>query len=176
MLFRSTGSIYRTLITKIAGLSFTELNTLHADKLIEKFREYQNEWKTKGVYQMLRLFLSDCKAINRKQDGSFENADRILANTIQLMEMLHEAETDSKLNPEELISWLKKGIDGEQFSEDEYLQRIESDEAAVKIVTMHSCKGLEYDIIIAPYLDMEPTDKFKTTKIRLDTEIGRAHV
>jgi exodeoxyribonuclease V beta subunit len=61
---------------------------------------------------------------------------------------------------------LKKGIDGERFSEDEYLQRIESDEAAVKIVTIHSSKGLEYDIVIAPYLDMTTKNYFDTTQFR----------
>jgi exodeoxyribonuclease V beta subunit len=37
---------------------------------------------------------------------------------------------------------------------DEYLQRIENDEDAVKIATVHSSKGLEYPIVIAPFLDL----------------------
>ena len=161
------GSVNRALLTKIAGISFVKLNQLDTEKLVQQFRGYQDEWKSHGIYSMLRHFLSDVKAIQRKQEGKLENADRVLSNTIQLMEMLHEAESENKYNPEELISWLKKGIDGEKFSEDEYLQRIESDDAAVKIVTMHSCKGLEYDVVIAPYLDMTNSTKKNTKQLRM---------
>lgn len=162
------GSINRALLTNIAGVSIGEINRLHVDRVIQTFRNYQEEWQSKGVYNMLRQFLSDSKIIKRRQEGKLENADRILANTMQLMEMLHEAEADNKYAPEELIAWLKKGIDGDKYTEDEYLQRIENDEAAVKIVTMHSCKGLEYDIVIAPYLDMKASNKFSSTQIRLN--------
>ena len=161
-----TGAINRALLTKIVGLNWNELSKLDLEKTIQQFRAYQEAWKTTGVYKMLRQFISDTRIINRKLEKKIENADRLLANTFQLMEMLHEAETDNKYSPEELIFWLKKGIDGEKNSEDGYLQRIESDEAAVKIVTMHSCKGLEYDIVIAPFLDISSTDTFKTTQFR----------
>ncbi len=160
------GSIHRALLTKIAGVSLNELMMLDAEKVIQQFREYLEVWNTSGVYKMLRQFISDSGIINRKLQKEVENADRLLANTFQLMEMLHEAETDNHYSPEELISWLKKGIDGEKNSEDGYLQRIESDESAVKIVTMHSCKGLEYDIVLAPFLDMGSTDRHKTTQFR----------
>ena len=163
-----TGVIHRALLTKIAGISWNELTTLDVEKMIQQFREYQEVWNTSGVYKMLRQFISDSRIINRKLQKQVENADRLLANTFQLMEMLHEAETDNKYSPEELIFWLKKGIDGEKTSEDGYLQRIESDESAVKIVTMHSCKGLEYDIVIAPFLDMKSTDSFTSTQFRLE--------
>jgi exodeoxyribonuclease V beta subunit len=160
------GSINRALLTKIVGLNWNEISKLDLEKTIQQFRNYQEAWKTTGVYKMLRQFISDTRIINRKLEKKIENADRLLANTFQLMEMLHEAETDNKYSPEELIFWLKKGIDGEKNSEDGYLQRIESDEAAVKIVTMHSCKGLEYDIVIAPFLDIKSADGFKTTQFR----------
>ena len=38
---------------------------------------------------------------------------------------------------------------------DEYIQRMESDEEAVKIVTIHKSKGLEYNIVLAPFLDFK---------------------
>ena len=37
---------------------------------------------------------------------------------------------------------------------DRYIQRIESDEDAVKIVTIHKSKGLEYEVVFAPFLDL----------------------
>src|SRR5690606_31223228 len=38
---------------------------------------------------------------------------------------------------------------------DEYEQRVESDREAVEIVTIHKSKGLEYNIVFAPYLDLK---------------------
>ena len=161
-------SINRALLTKVVGLSWNELNELHEESILLRFRSYQEKWINNGVFAMLRQLISDSKVIDRRYDGRLDNAERVLANTFQLMEMLHEAEVEKKYKPDELIFWLKKGIDGEQSSEDSYLQRIESDEASVKIVTMHSCKGLEYDIVIAPYLDLKSTDGFSTKQFRQD--------
>jgi exodeoxyribonuclease V beta subunit len=42
---------------------------------------------------------------------------------------------------------------------DEYLQRIKSDEHAVEIVTIHRSKGLEYNIVMAPYLELHAAIK-----------------
>ena len=50
-------------------------------------------------------------------------------------------------------------IEGKIIEGDEFEQRIESDEDAVKIVTIHSSKGLEYNIVIAPFLDLKPEIK-----------------
>ena len=160
------GNINRALLSGLAGYSWAELGNLHKDKLLQQFQNYQNVWRANGVYTVLRQFLRDTKSVSRKIEGKMQNADRTMANTVQLIEMLHETESDNKYSTDELIYWLKKGIEGDKTAEDQYLQRIESDEAAVKIVTMHSCKGLEYDIVIAPYLDMSRSDKFTSIQFR----------
>lgn len=163
------GSIQRALLTKIVGFGIEDILKLDIDQLMQKFRDYQTIWNDTGIYNMLRHFISDSEIVNRKLENKQGNADRILANIFQLMEMLHEAETDNKYSPDELIFWLKKGIDGDKNTEDQYLQRIESDASAVKIVTMHSCKGLEYDIVIAPFLDMYRYNNFfKSTQFRTE--------
>jgi exodeoxyribonuclease V beta subunit len=59
------------------------------------------------------------------------------------------------LTPNECYLFLKSQNKSENESEiNAFVQRIESDEDAVKIVTIHKSKGLEYDIVIAPFLDM----------------------
>ena len=158
------GNINRALMTRIGGFSWLEMDTLDEDQLLQQFLKYQEVWKSNGVYVFLRHFLRDVQAIKRKRDGSLQNADRVLADTFQLMEMLHEAEAEKNYSSGELINWLKKGIEGDFTSENQYLQRIESDEKAVKIVTIHSSKGLEYDIVIAPFLDLVISSKHKTVQ------------
>ena len=54
---------------------------------------------------------------------------------------------------------------------DEYEQRVENDEEAVKIVTIHKSKGLEYKIVLAPFLDFVPRKGFEFLSFR-DPESG----
>ncbi len=155
----SRGNINRSLLTVIAGYAEEELHTLDQELLLLTFKTYQEVWKEKGVYAFLRQFLRDVQITKRQLAGSILNGERVLADTFQLIEMLHEAEKRKNYNPGELIHWLKKGIEGQFESADQYLQRIESDENAVKIVTIHKSKGLEYDIVIAPFLDVNANSK-----------------
>jgi exodeoxyribonuclease V beta subunit len=149
------GNIYRAMMTTTAGFSWGEVRTLNTEALFQKFRAYMEIWKNGGVYVFLRHFLQDTAVVKRSVRGDLPNAERLLSDQFQLMEILHDAETDKHYMPHELIEWFKKAIEGEAQSEDEYIQRIESDEEAVKIITIHRAKGLEYDIVIAPFLDMK---------------------
>ena len=158
------GNIYRAMLTTIAGFDWHQLFSLDKDQLLQQFRSYQEIWTNKGVYLFLRQFLTDVELLKRKLEGEIKNSDRVLSDVFQLMEILHQAETDKNYNSQELIYWLTKAIEGETKSEDQYLQRIESDEQAVKIITIHSAKGLEYDIVIAPFLDMYMIPQITTTQ------------
>jgi len=162
------GDIRRALITSLGGRFWSELHRFSFDELLDEFRNCQTLWKSDGVYACLHRFLALHGMVSAYLQGALAHSERSVANVFQLMEVLHQVETEKKLSPEELIFWLKRGMEGEQSEENEHLQRIESDESAVKIVTMHSCKGLEYDLVIAPYLDMKATDGFKTARFRME--------
>src|SRR4029079_7480646 len=83
-----------------------------------------------------------------------ENGERTITNLLQLMELLHKAQVQRQFSPLELIDWFKRGIEGMAVEGDEFVQRVESDEEAVKIVTFHKSKGLEYNIVFTPFLDL----------------------
>ena len=161
------GDIRRALLTAPGGHFWSDLDGLAFDALLDEFRSYQALWKERGIYACLHEFVSRSGLVSQYLGGMLSHSERSVANVFQLMEVLHEAETEKKLSPEELLFWMKRGMEGERSEENKYLQRIESDESAVKIVTLHSCKGLEYDLVIAPYLDLESTDQFKTYRFRI---------
>jgi len=53
--------------------------------------------------------------------------------------------------PEAVCSWLREQrVSGGRFG-DRYQLRLESDDDAVQIVTIHKCKGLEYPIVFFPF-------------------------
>ena len=168
----SRSAINKALLTPLGG--YTDTSILHTDEeaLLMQFKCYQDTWKDKGVYVMLHQFIADYELNQKLYDPSAEQPERRVVNIHQLVEILHKIAFKKKLNPEELLQWFKKGMEGEAREGDEYEQRIESDQDAVQIVTIHKSKGLEYNIVLAPHLDLlaEPPH-FNTSSFR-DPETG----
>ncbi len=160
-------SIHRALL--ISQTDITTEKLLHFDEydLLERFSSYKTTWISHdgGVYVMLMKFMADFNIRNYLLQGDTEAGDRMLANLIQLIEILHSIEYQRSYSPLELTHWLKRAIKGEVQQGDEYEQRIESDEDSVKIVSIHKSKGLEYNIVVAPYLDMASLPSYKTRKL-----------
>ena len=65
-----------------------------------------------------------------------------------------------------LYDYLGKQIAGSLEEGDEFEQRMESDEAAVKILTVHKAKGLQYPIVIAPFLDLTNYESYDICSYR----------
>ena len=150
----SRSAINRALLTRICGWNTSEILQADEEKILERFRQYYDSWKEKGVYLMLRKWLSDCNIVTRLFQPQNTLQERFVSNCFQLIELLHSTEKKKSFSPEELLHWLKKGIDGELNTGDEYVQRLESDEEAVNIITVHKSKGLEYKIVILPFMDL----------------------
>lgn len=153
-------NINRALLTSFTNYKPGDFKHLDEEKLIDQFKQYENSWKENGVYVALSQFISDFNIDIELPLDKASNGQRMLSNLHQLMEILHETEYYKKLDPDELIIWLKRQIE-EKPEMDEYEQRIESDEDAVKIVTVHSSKGLEYNIVIAPFLEYKINNRKK---------------
>ena len=159
----SRATINRALLTNLGGYSQIELLDADEEAVLLQFRTYQESWKSKGIYLMLRQFLADHRVNERLYNQDSNNPERTIANIQQLVEIIHKVAERKNYEPKELIQWLKKGMEGDTREGDEYEQRIESDDEAVKIVTIHKSKGLEYNIVIAPHLDLLPDNNFYTT-------------
>src|SRR6185436_17460624 len=66
-------------------------------------------------------------------------------------ELLHDSESAGGLTPDALCSWLREKRTSKRVSQDRFQLRLESDEDAVQIVTVHKSKGLEYPIVFCPF-------------------------
>jgi exodeoxyribonuclease V beta subunit len=148
---RST--INRALLSPFTGFQTAQLLALDDGAVLELFTGYKNRWVQDGIYTALMDFVADFGVKQVLLAMDTENGERIITNLFQLIELVHQAESRKGLNIPELLSWLQRGIDGMIAEGDEYTQRMESDEEAVKIVTIHKSKGLEYNIVLAPFLD-----------------------
>jgi exodeoxyribonuclease V beta subunit len=164
-------AINKALLSPFTGYDTRAVLALNEEAVLNEFREYKNTWDKDGVYSVLMKFVSDYQVTALLLNHHTENGERTIANLFQVIEVLHKVQSEKQFSALELVSWLKRGIDGMQTEGDEFEQRVESDEEAVKIVTLHKSKGLEYNIVFAPFLDLDTKIHFRFCSFR-DTDTG----
>lgn len=141
------------LATATLGLELTELERLNLDersweRYVMQFRSYRQCWQRQGVLPMLRQLLQDFELPQRLLERS--DGERVLTNLLHLSELLQQAATE--LDGEmALIRHLSELLSGEGKAEEQVL-RLESDEALVRVVTIHKSKGLEYPLVFLPFI------------------------
>ncbi len=112
---------------------------------LRRFFAYHQMWLSKGISVALRtLFTSEKIFARLRTVGDY----RAITNYRQLFELVQSIETSTGKSPLRLLNTLRQTIADHQESEQE--ERLENDESAVNIVTIHSSKGLEYPIVFVP--------------------------
>ncbi|ERI51662.1 hypothetical protein N878_21855, partial [Pseudomonas sp. EGD-AK9] len=142
------------LASATLGLALDELERLNLDERIWErrvlqFRDYRQRWQRQGVLPMLRQLLQDF-ALPQRLMGR-EDGERVLTNLLHLAELLQQAaaELDGELA---LIRHLGELLAGDGQAAEEQVLRLESDEALVRVVTIHKSKGLEYPLVFLPFI------------------------
>ena len=74
-----------------------------------------------------------------------------LTNLLHLSEVLHRASVENRLGVSGLLKWLGEQREPEGQVAEEHQLRLETDEKAVKLVTIHKSKGLEYSVVFCPF-------------------------
>ncbi|MEO6681847.1 MAG: UvrD-helicase domain-containing protein [Ginsengibacter sp.] len=166
MLDHSNKKTNRALLTSFTGYKTADILNLNTDKVIAMFKNYRNIWEKNGVYEPMNLFISEFGVQKHLLQTNTENGERIITNLYQIIELLFKTESIKNLSPAELIDWLKRSMEEYDAVGDELEQRIENDEEAVKITTIHSSKGLQYPIVLAPSLDLFKTNKYEESSYR----------
>ncbi|MCW3091283.1 MAG: hypothetical protein JWP81_2352 [Ferruginibacter sp.] len=162
----NSSSINKALLSPLTGFDAPAILSMDDELALNRFKEYQQTWQKEGVYVMLSKFITDYKVKQLLLNDASRNGERIITNVLQLMELLHKTQTQKQFSSPELANWLKRGIEGMEVEGDEFEQRVESDEEAVKIVTIHKSKGLEYNIVFAPFLDLLAGSDFDLVTFR----------
>lgn len=147
-------SISTALLSPITGYGREDILKMDLEHELEIFKRYKLQWSKLGLYATLTKFLVDYDVKTKLLANSMVNGERSLTNTLQLIEILQKVQSSRNYGPWELLNWLKRGLEGMRMDGDEYEQRVESDRDAVEIVTIHKSKGLEYNVVFAPGLDL----------------------
>ncbi len=122
---------------------------------LDRWNQLRQTWLAHGFLAMFERWLADNDIrfrILRRPQG-----DRRLTNLLHLAELLHCAEAEHSLGPEGLTKWFEDRMataddeGGRIKAPSEHLLRLERDDEAVRIVTLHKSKGLQYPIVFCPY-------------------------
>lgn len=148
------------LSTDLLGLSYSQIAEIVEDlprwlQWAEQVRALNVMWRQKGFMSMFSALLQTLGIGLRIALQPL--AERRLTNLLHLAELLQQtSKTHSGM--ESLLAWYREQIASSSDQETEL--RLESDEALVKIVTIHASKGLEYPVVFVPWLwTCKPRDK-----------------
>jgi exodeoxyribonuclease V beta subunit len=147
------GLLRAALATEIFGQDATALERIAADDRVLSgwilaFMEYRELWLGRGFGVMVRQLFADQGVARRllaRPDG-----ERRLTNCLHVAEELQRS-AEAHPSPEALLRWVK-AAQAEDAPLDTAQLRLESDQNLVQIVTIHTCKGLEYPMVFCPFL------------------------
>jgi exodeoxyribonuclease V beta subunit len=146
------------LATRLVGCDATVLEALQRnetewDRWAEHFREWLETWTTQGFMAAFRKLLTACETQRRLL--ALDDGERRLTNVLHVAELLQGASREGHRGPLALVDWLSllrndPAARADLASEAAQV-RLESDEKAVQLVTIHRSKGLEYGVVYCPY-------------------------
>lgn len=162
----SHGRVGAALATLLMGLDAAELvaveeNDSAWDEWSQRFYTWGEIWRRSGILRALQQLFDDQQVLQRELERI--DGERVLTNLRHLGELLHQAAAEHRLAPEELLQWLgvmrrEKELRSSDLGLGEAAQlRLESDERAVKIVTIHKSKGLQYPVVFCPFVWDQPS-------------------
>ncbi len=157
---QDVGGLRGALASELIGLRGEDFLAFDHDERafeiwIERAREWRRRWRERGVlslvFALLDLRVSPDGPSNAARLLSLPGGERRLTNLRHLAELAHREEIRRGLGPESLLSWFERQMQNPGGGEEAEL-RLESDEDAVRISTIHKAKGLEYPVVFCPFL------------------------
>ncbi len=148
-------AVRSALTTRLFGMTVPEVLDIEAreeewSRLDHDLRRWEAAWRERGFSPMFRAMLHE-RAVLPRLVG-LAGGERVVTDLLHLAEMIQVAESGQRLGPEALLAWFLRERSRPTLSSDARQIRLESDEDAVEVVTMHHAKGLEYPVVFCPYL------------------------
>ncbi|TFH74099.1 exodeoxyribonuclease V [Cellulomonas sp. HD19AZ1] len=119
------------------------------EDLADRLRAWSHVLAAQGVAALLQ---ATAAAGLHERLAARVDGERTLTDVRHVGEVLHAAAREHGLGAAALTEWLRSRIDeaGGDYAE-ERSRRLETDAAAVQVVTVHAAKGLEFPVVLVPY-------------------------
>lgn len=142
------------LVTNIIGFTINDINRYNnsdsmREEAIDNFRRLAKLFDDEGFIVMSAALQQMYKV--RENLISLPDGERRLTNFLHVTELLHNKSQNESAGRRYLLRWLAEHIELSEIKKEEYELRLESDEDAVRIMTIHGSKGLEFPIVFCPF-------------------------
>ena len=159
---------FRTMMSAIATRLFQFdyaelLDIRHSEKkqqhYYEQFSQWRETWEKIGVDAAIHQLIADQKLASVWL--ALDGGARVLTDLRHLAECLGRRQ-HTLASKQQLINWLAGDYaSDESLHADETIQRLESDEDLIQIMTIHAAKGLEFEAVCLPFANFssKPTKR-----------------
>ncbi|MBC7545169.1 MAG: exodeoxyribonuclease V subunit beta [Candidatus Sericytochromatia bacterium] len=142
------------LATDLVGCTAADLIALDDsesgwDHWLECLFRWRGQWEQAGIMPLLRTVATELGIYERFL--GWIDGERRLTNLLHLGELLQEAALHGHLTPHGLVDWLQSAVTNPETDDSRRL-RLETDDAAVQLLTIHASKGLEFPVVFCPFL------------------------
>ena len=142
------------LISPLCGFDWIDLQDERfenrSEALVAFLRDWSRNWYESNFDSRFQAFLSIAGAPRRLLANA--ESERLYSDLQQLSELLQAETRIHRSSPFSLLAWLD-GKSEESVSQTEAWQtRLRSDDGKPQIVTVHKSKGLQFPIVIYPFL------------------------
>jgi len=146
------GRVAAAALTPFVGWDaarLAEADDAAREELADLLREWSHVLDDQGVAALAQATTAHGlhERLLRRTDG-----ERMLTDVRHVAEVLHATMRDTGLGATALVEWLRARMKdaGSDYAE-ERSRRLETDAAAVQVVTVHAAKGLEYPVVLVPF-------------------------
>ncbi|MDV6316578.1 exodeoxyribonuclease V subunit beta [Idiomarina sp. HP20-50] len=159
---RDPSRIRSALATQVLALPLAELEHIHSneqewEQRVGQFLDYHDQWQRQGILAMLHSLLHDhqvpAKLLQDKVHG-----ERQLSDVLHIAELLQQQSLVLDGIPA-LVNHFAEQVNerhgfgsNSRTQSDEQQLRLESDDALIKIITIHKSKGLQYPLVFMPFV------------------------
>jgi exodeoxyribonuclease V beta subunit len=149
-----TGLMRAALLSRLFGHDVQEILSMFKldqpwNDIVEEFHRYRDRWVKYGFMRMFRELSSREKIVQRIL--ALDHGERRLTNLLHLSELIG-ARFGKHHDIDSALRWLSIMRESPPLGEMESLVRLESDQDRVRIMTLHSSKGLQFPIVFLPFL------------------------
>ncbi len=165
------------LVSPLWGMSLEDLHALENDdlalqKILSLFHAWRTLWQRQGVLAVTEALLD----VRGEALLAAAQGERTVTDLRHLGEIL-QAEAGEGRGEHALLAWLAAQMQADE-SEDETQQqerqlRIESEASRVQLMTLHTSKGLEFDLVFLPLMWAHTGQSKKELAVLSDADTGK---
>ncbi len=122
-------------------------DTTRSARTIDDFDRAVALWRSRGPLPALLPFARQAASRWLSEIGGA----RRLTDLLHLLELL-QAEAPQHHGPADLLRWFAAQADANTRENDSRQLRLEADAGSIQITTMHKAKGLEYAVVVLPFV------------------------